>query len=170
MIFKCKEIKVMALLISKNDLLPENKMVKYVLLLKIVYTLIGIISYLFLPKSLLISFDIGSVDSIKLIRSLGFAYIGLLFVYSSGYFQIIKKNIYPINVVLFAIFMNGGAFTLSIIYLIIDLLNNIELGGNIIGYAMLFLFFIITLLLIISISKNYGKYKNDIIWNILWKK
>jgi hypothetical protein len=143
----------------RTVLLPENKMVKNVLLLKIVYTLVGIISYLTFPTSLIEYFDIGSNDSIRFIRSLGLAYIGLLFVYSSGYFQIIKKNKYPINVVLFGIFMNGGSVILSLVFMLID-----GFKGNIIRYAMLLLFFFIALMLIISIIKNYKIYKNDIIW------
>jgi hypothetical protein len=133
----------------KIELLPENKMIRNVLLLKIVYTLVGIISYLTFPVTLIEYFGIGSNDSIMFIRSLGLAYIGLLFVYSSGYFQIIKKNKYPINVVLFGIFMNGGSVILILILGLIDGFNE-----NIIRYAMLFLFFFIALMLIISLIKN----------------
>ena len=101
---------------------------------------------------------------------MGFAYIGLLFVYSTGYFQIIKKNIYPINVVLFGVFMNGGAFILNIINISIEWFKYSKFDINIIRTGMLFLFFFIALMLLISLIKNYKKYKNNIIWNIFWNK
>ena len=154
----------------KIEYLHENKLVKNVLLLKIIYTLIGIISYLFFPIGLIEYFEIGSIESINFIRSLGFTYIGLLFVYSSGYFQIIKKNIYPINIVLFGIFMNGGAFIINIISILVNWFKNFDCNVNIITFIMLILFFIIALLLSISLAKNFRKYKNNIIWNILWNK
>jgi hypothetical protein len=160
----------MALECVKIEYLHENKLVKNVLLIKIIYTLIGIISYLFFPIGLIEYFEIGSIESIDFIRSLGFTYIGLLFVYSSGYFQIIKKNIYPINIVLFGIFMNGGAFIINIISILANWFIIFEFNVNIITFIMLILFFIIALLLSISLVKNYRKYKNNIIWNILWNK
>jgi uncharacterized PurR-regulated membrane protein YhhQ (DUF165 family) len=153
----------------KTKLLPENKLVKYVLLLKIAFTITGIVSYLFFPKDLIVSMGIAPIDSIRFIRSLGLAYAGLLFVYSSGYFQIIKKNVYPVNVVLFGIVMNGGAVILSTIYMLIDLFNDVDFSKNIIRYVTLLLFFFIALMLILSIIKNYKKYKNDIIWNVLFE-
>jgi hypothetical protein len=165
-----REKKVMALFNSKKKLLSENRSVKYVLLLKITYTVIGIISYLVFPKSLILYLGLGTDESIRFLRSLGLAYIGLLFVYCSGYFLIIKKNKYPINVVLFGIVMNGGGFILSVIFMIIDLVNNTGFKADLIRYVMLFLFFVIALMLIISLVRNYKRYKNDIIWNILWSK
>jgi hypothetical protein len=151
----------------KIELLPENILVKNVLLLKIAFTVFGIISYLFLPKSLLISVGIVSDDSIRFVRSLGFAYSGLLLVYCSGYFQIMKKNIYPINVVIFAIFTNSGAFILSLIYILTDVFNNVDFNKMIMLYSTGFLFFFIALMLIISLANNYKQYKDDIIWNRL---
>jgi hypothetical protein len=84
--------------------------------------------------------ETGSFDSIIYIRSLGFTYIELLLVYCSGFFQIIKKNIYPINVILFAIFTNGGSFILNIVFILMGEFNNSGLNGKIIIYASCFYF------------------------------
>jgi hypothetical protein len=142
-------------------------MVKYVFLLKIVFTITGIIPYLFFPNNLIVSFGIGSNDSVMYIRSLGFAYFVFLLVYCSGYFQIIRKNIYPINIILFAILTNGGGLILSVIFILMDEFDNLNFSGKVIRYGSGFLFFFIALMLIISVIRNYNKYKNEVIWNKL---
>jgi hypothetical protein len=170
MIYKHKEIEAMAFFVSKDDLLPGNRMVKYVLLLKIAFTISGIIPYIFFSKNLIVSIGIPLNDSIMFIRSLGFAYLGFLLVYSSGFFLIIKKNIYPINIILFAIFNNSVAFILFLVFLLIGEYFNWGFNGKVMIYVSGLLFFFIALMLIISLIRNYKKYKNDIIWNTIWSK
>jgi hypothetical protein len=147
----------------KIELLPENRMVKKILLLKIAFTIFGLIPFIFFPKSLIVSIGIPCNDTTLFIRSLGFLYIALFLVYFSGYNQA-KKNIYPINVVLFGTYTNGYSFILFLIYLFLGEFNNWGYNGKIMIYSSGLMFFFITLLLIISVIKNFKKYKNNIIW------
>jgi hypothetical protein len=159
-----KENKIMASKGIKIELLPENNMVKKVFLLKMAFTLFGLIPFIFFPKSLIVFIGIPCNDTTMFVRSLGFLYIALFFVYSSGYIQA-KKNSYPINVVLFGTYTNGFSFILFLTYLLIGEFNNWGYMGKMMIYSSGFLFFFITLMLIISLVMNFKKYKNDIIWN-----
>ena len=73
--------------VKNIDLLPENKLLNMVLLLKMTFTVVGLIPFIFFPKSLIISIGIPCNDTTMFIRSLGFLYIALFFVYSTGLFR-----------------------------------------------------------------------------------
>jgi hypothetical protein len=148
---------------NKSNLLPENNMVKMVLLLKMAFTVVGLIPFIFFPKSLIVSIGIPCNDTTMFIRSLGFLYIALFLVYSSGYIHA-KKNSYPINVVLFGTYTNGFSFILFLTYLLKGEFNSWGNMGKMMIYSSGFFFLFITSMLIISLVMNFKKYKNDIIW------